>query len=50
MSQEGISRRSDERDSYMSMWITYEWFDFGKENSPTRVLLAEYRKGLYPNS
>ena len=50
MSQEGRSRRSDERDSCKSMWFSYEWYNFGKEDSPTRVLLAEHGKRLYPNS
>ena len=34
----------------MSMWISHEWFDFGKENSPARVLLAEFGKRLYLDS
>ena len=32
------------------MWISYEWYNLSKENSPIRVLLDEYGKGLYPNS
>ena len=50
MSQEVRSRRNDERDSCRSIWFSYEWYNLGKKDSPTRVLLVEHGKGLYPNS
>ena len=50
MSQEGWSKWSDERDSYRSLWSSYEWYNLSQEDSMTRVLLDEYGKGLYPNS
>ena len=40
----------DERYSCRGLWISYEWYNLSKENSPTRVLLDEYGKGLYLNS
>ena len=30
--------------------LSYEWYNLSKEDSPTRVLLDEYKKILCPNS
>ena len=38
------------RDPCRTLWFSYEWYNLSKENSPTRVLLDEHRKGLYTNS
>ena len=34
----------------MGLWLSYEWYNLSKEDSPTWVLLGKYGKGLYPNS
>ena len=39
-----------QRDPCRGLWLSYEWDNLSKEDSPIRVLLDEYGKGLYPNS
>ena len=50
MPQEIRSRGSDERDPCTSLWTSYEWDHFSKENYATRILLDEYAKRLHQNS
>ena len=38
------------REIHAGLWFSYEWYNLSKEDSPTRVLLDEYGKGLYSNS